>query len=553
MVASRGLAAVGACVATIAAQGVVWEHAGGVEAYRMIAVGGSLGDVDGDGTGDYVHRVETYLVNQRGFVETTHEVWLLSGRDGSRLRSRSLPTSPIVHLLEMVAAAGDVDRDGVPDYAFTQRRSNGGPYDVEVISGRNEKLLYQVRQSHFATIHGIDLCGALDVDGDSVPDLIMSQPTRAPYGAVIVASGRTGSELYTVFGDFQYRYEFRWQCLDRLDDIDGDGCDEFVVGVLDAVNGGGGAAIHSGRTGQRLRFVPALQWPAEAIGAGIAGTCDLDGDGLADFYASSHGHAGELGTVVAFSSGTGAVIRSWQSPQWNSGFGFAMRSGHDADRDGVDDLFLSVPLERACHVYSGRDGRRLVQFPALASWVDVLPADREERFPRAVWHEEYYGRYIWRGGIFNTAQGRTQCVRVVPAGVAVAGEACAGTLGAAPRIGWRSEGAGARVHLSDVPPGSVGVLLIGTSSQQWGSWRLPLDLSGFGLPGCALEVSVDATLATATGTLGLARGYGFVDVGLPLSSPGAAGAMPVHAQWKVLGPGGSGVALSERLTWWVAP
>jgi hypothetical protein len=67
------------------------------------------------------------------------------------------------------------------------------------------------------------------------------------------------------------------------------------------------------------------------------------------------------------------------------------------------------------------------------------------------------------------------------------------------------------------------------------------------------------------GTGGIAHGYGYADVPLRFAEPDApeqgtslvpgpgAGAVPIHAQWKVYDPATGGVGMSEMVSWHVRP
>lgn len=534
------------------AQEQVWEHLGGIKQYRMQIPATTVGDLNGDGMADIVQIVHRFFFTPPGFSNPSTQLWFLSGADGRVLRTRPAPDG--YRRFKMVAAAGDVDGDGVRDYACTHYPGVQLEEFIEVASGRDDRVIYSVtRKASYGW--GIGLVGDLDVDGDGRPDLVITGPTTPPYGEVVVVSG-TGRELYTIRGDSQFRYEFRWRCVDKLGDFDGDGADDFVVGVLDAVRGVSGAAVHSGRTGQRLLVALADQWPQEAVGAGVAGAGDLDGDGKPDFFASSHGHAGERGLVIAFSSATGQPIRMWWGARWGSGFGTAMRSGVDLDRDGVQDLAIAHQADFSTgriEVYSGRDGVGLGAVTGLAQfteWMGTLPPTAADPFPSFFGIQPMYESYWWREINAGEERGRTRLYRSVPAGVKVAGNGCPGTLGMTSRIGWRVQAPGARVHLSNAPAGAGGVLLVGLSDSQWGPFRLPLITDPYGLPGCTLHTSVEATVVATTGTQGIDRGYAYVDIPQPLALPNGGG-VRVFAQWLVVG--GTGIALSERVEWWIAP
>lgn len=68
-----------------------------------------------------------------------------------------------------------------------------------------------------------------------------------------------------------------------------------------------------------------------------------------------------------------------------------------------------------------------------------------------------------------------------------------------------------RVNVGGVDPFQAGGFLIGNSSTEWAAadLGLPLDLTGFGLPGCNLFVSPNRTIAAVTG-------FGFLAMDIPI-------------------------------------
>lgn len=55
------------------------------------------------------------------------------------------------------------------------------------------------------------------------------------------------------------------------------------------------------------------------------------------------------------------------------------------------------------------------------------------------------------------------------------------------------------VRLSNLTPGTVGVLALGNSSTTWSGVALPMNLKGMGMPGCLLYVSYDFLVPINTG------------------------------------------------------
>lgn len=148
-------------------------------------------DLDGDGCGEViVGGVDYTLPNRRGFVA------VLSGRRGTLLRIHFDPQIEDI-IGEPLTRAGDVDRDGVEDYATGSYWSAGTRTVAMVFSGATGSVL-QTLQS---TSHDIasTLMGGRDVDLDGIPDLIAGSVGfangTAPPGRMQVFSGRDGQVL----------------------------------------------------------------------------------------------------------------------------------------------------------------------------------------------------------------------------------------------------------------------------------------------------------------------------------------------------------------------
>ncbi len=328
--------------------------------------------------------------------------------------------------------------------------------------------------------------------------------------------------------------------------------DDYVLGGVDFVAGLGAAIVLSGRDGSVLHIGRSQSWQ-EPIGWTTVGVGDMDGDGVPDFAGGSIPTSG--GLVQVFSGRTGQTIRAWQG----NGHGYALGGGVDIDRDGVPDIVTSAArsgYRGAIVVLSGRDGSTIheviepVSGSGLGRFLAVGGPQPGSPFPVFAVIEHDYSRY-------NTAcgnvlpLGRVRMFRGTPAGASVYGSACQGTLPTIPRIGMRQLGSiGVRLHLHDAEPGSSAVLLLGLSRTQLGNGTpLPVRLDALGFPGCSLHTSVDMFLTVPVGAAGLARGYAFVDLMLPLATPGNE-TLVLHGQWLALGSGASAPgALSEPMRW----
>ena len=137
----------------------LWGAAG---ADRFGTAVAGLGDLDGDGFGDLAVGAPGHDAGG----DSAGTVFVHSGRDLSLLFSVS-GRSPGDELGNLVAAAGDVDGDGVPDLlASALQDYNGGPGYALLLSGRDGALLGELRGDDDNRNTGFALAGVGDVDGD---------------------------------------------------------------------------------------------------------------------------------------------------------------------------------------------------------------------------------------------------------------------------------------------------------------------------------------------------------------------------------------------------
>lgn len=103
----------------------------------------------------------------------------------------------------------------------------------------------------------------------------------------------------------------------------------------------------------------------------------------------------------------------------------------------------------------------------------------------------------------------------VPGSYTLFGSACKGSAASAPALAGRGLpliGQSFQVELSGAPPLAAAVLVTGASRALWGAHTLPLDLAGFGAPGCSLHASIDLSAGFVADWNGAAI--------VPLSVPG---------------------------------
>ncbi len=209
---------------------------------------------------------------------------------------------------------------------------------------------------------GQAVAAAGDVNADGVPDVIVGSPrfhssAGASFdeeGKAVVYSGRDGTKLRTILGQFDQGH-FGW-AVAGIGDVDGDGHGDLAVGVPDRhyVFWVGGVIVYSGKTGAMLYDVysPYVGGNDARLGASLAALGDVNGDGVPDFAAgapfadvvTSIGTLQNAGEVIVFSGADGAEIRRFSGSEVNGWFGESVANAGDVNHDGRDDLVIGEPL-----------------------------------------------------------------------------------------------------------------------------------------------------------------------------------------------------------------
>ena len=235
----------------------------------------AAGDNDADGVPDLLIGTWTQDLAQ-----------VLSGTDGALLLEVKGQQGDYTG--HGVAPAGDFDGDGVPDIAVGSPQAFKGLTDkgvVRVRSGSNGTLLETLLGPSVAgALFGMVVAAAGDLDADGVPDLLASGLMEySDYtGHVRAFSGATGALLFSLEGGPNDRLG---ESLSAAGDWDGDGHDDILAG---AENDDNYVLLVSGATGTVLeKLVNDHPWLTfgvnTAFGEACAGSGDVDGDGRADF------------------------------------------------------------------------------------------------------------------------------------------------------------------------------------------------------------------------------------------------------------------------------
>ncbi len=334
------------------AQALLYSFEGGPGDRLGASVAGA-GDVDGDGVDDVVVGMPSDAT--KGWKAGAARVY--SGKDGSLLLELYGERSGDLFGTS-VDGAGDIDGDGraevivgAPGYDYAGGSSfNSGTAYVYTGSG---VLLYRPGSASAGDNAGFSVAGLGDMDGDGLPEYAFGMPLSNYNGLfdqgaiVVMASSANWAWPWMVLWGGAAGDLFGWS-LDSAGDIDQDGRDDLIVGAPLAEFLGtnqGKAYVISGRTKYRL-FETTGGWNGGELGYDVAGIGDADQDGYPDFAIgepfADFGGPGS-GRVQVFSG-------KWPFPQlhadagWpGSWFGFSVAGVGDFDGDGGDDLAIGAP------------------------------------------------------------------------------------------------------------------------------------------------------------------------------------------------------------------
>jgi FG-GAP repeat len=244
-----------------------------------------------------------------------------------------------------VVDAGDVNGDGVHDFAVSSIRYDNYRGRVDVYSGADLSLLWFNPGGAQNDRFGWALAPAGDLNGDGYDDLIISALwENAGTGVVRVLSGRH------VVNPLVSPYLVAWTGTIRSGlsvlcpgDLDGDGTRDIVYGSEFYSNGS--VTARSGSTGVILWAVPAF-YNGSLLGASLAGLDDLDGDGVPEVAVGAPGEdtgGTDSGAVRVLSGATGNLLQVFDGQVALGQLGLVIASGADLDGDGLNELAVAAP------------------------------------------------------------------------------------------------------------------------------------------------------------------------------------------------------------------
>lgn len=297
-----------------------------------------VGDVDGDGIDDVV------VGALQGW--SPGQTFLFRGGGGTLTLVGTLdaPAGFGYSYGMVVGAVGDLDGDGLADVAV-----GGLSESVMVFPGAAaladmnaaSVLIEAPEGDGFARHFGDFVGGGGDLDGDGYNDLLIGAPKDDEHGwdsgALYVYNGGPGLidplvyEKRTAFDGGPGSYYGNAARI--VDDVDGDGAEDLVVGAYGGYYGG--AYLYTASATDRLYANNVEAYTADGVGTNFGHAFeegDIDGDGLNDLYISapvgrvSGSSVGYPGAIIAFSELYCSQPSAWYADVDNDGLGDAAAS-----------------------------------------------------------------------------------------------------------------------------------------------------------------------------------------------------------------------------------
>jgi hypothetical protein len=353
----------------------------------------TVGDVDGDNVSDYLIGAYDFQVRYAPPVNLSeHEgrAFVFSGKSGKLLFTLGTPgPMPYAAFGFSVASAGDVNKDGTPDffigafgYGGTGPLGHGGSGKAFVFSGKDGKLLYslQAPQPQIGAGFGWAVASLGDLTSDGVPELIVGAFGQDSEGKAFIFDGHTGKLFRTLETPQPSGSAFGW-AVANAGDLNKDGVADVLVGAPYSSVGTttiqGRAYAFSGKDGKLLLTLADPQpVGGEVFGWRLTSTGDLNKDGTPDILVGAPykdvDSVPSQGVAFVFNGADGKLLFTLHDPvpRPYAGFGYTLAQGPDMDQDGAPEILVSAPFQTVdmdhvqgeVFLFNGRDGRHLTTF-----------------------------------------------------------------------------------------------------------------------------------------------------------------------------------------------
>ncbi len=309
----------------------------------------AAGDADGDGVPDV-------LVGAPRWKGGAGEAFVLSGKNGEKLRTMTAGEQGD-RFGNHVMGVGDLNGDGCGELLI------GAPWSAPaagakagrayLYSGRDGELLAELEGERAGDQFGSTVGGAHGMFLVGAPQAGEGQRGRvyayrfedgAPQLAFTVDSDRTCVQLGAMF-------------VSVVGDVNGDGTHDVYSSDWQSAGATGRVLVNSGTDGALLHDLRG-ETAGDGFGIGTAEAGDVNGDGCDDLvigaWQSRAGGAQSAGRTYLYSGKTGELLRTWTCTLAAETFGFDATGLGDVDGDGAIDFLITSAQSNVAGKSAGR-------------------------------------------------------------------------------------------------------------------------------------------------------------------------------------------------------
>ena len=282
------------------------------------------GDCDADGVPDFALRFRGV-----GRVEV---------RSGSSHAVLWTVATQIEFSIGSLAFVHDVDRDGKDELAVGSRYQDR----VTLYSGADGSILW-TRAEPILNGFGAGVDAGGDMTGDGIADVVVhapdaNDPLTAYNGACVILSGVDGSIAHLLYLGTNYTVDLSGRQIAAAGDVDLDGREDFVVGKVMQAGVPASTRLFSGATASLIRSLSII--PAIGFGSSVANAGDVNEDGVPDQLIADS----QLSTIYCFSGADGAELWRTRIIPETALLGVGLSGCRDCDGDGIPDVVAGAPF-----------------------------------------------------------------------------------------------------------------------------------------------------------------------------------------------------------------
>ncbi|MDP6940690.1 MAG: hypothetical protein QGH51_01575 [Planctomycetota bacterium] len=331
----------------------------------------SIGDINQDAVDDLA--ICAWKTDSNGLSDNG-AVHVLSGIDGTELYRRDGSVSGIC-FGKSVASLGDIDGDGIPDFivgANDEGQQSSLVGEAFIYSGASGVLLFSVSSQQPGDLFGYAVCGTGDLNDDGIPDFAVGAPNAnglvANSGAVYLFSGLDGTLINQIGGGLT---DSRFGATIVSDFMNFDRFQDLIIGSPGLTSGFPGVvSVFSGKASSLLNNYIGIS-AGDSFGKSIA-TIDYDLDGFNDILVGAPTNTATLGYLKGYfrviSGFSNAILFEKYGP-FHTNLGSAVANLGDVNFDGYPDIAVSTSNANVTStsqgritVYSGIDSTKLGTF-----------------------------------------------------------------------------------------------------------------------------------------------------------------------------------------------